>query len=169
LLINAGDHLKKLVLFKVGSKDAQLPKLIGAFLIVISVLMLVQSGAVMFDSWQAIRGFDTCIIDSYKSSQEVPVENGIDKLVYELKVSECKDALYEISGAQIPGGVYSMSLRQMATAFLGPVSNFFVWAIVFLFALFLFNNASVVVPVEQVEIPLRTSTKTKKKSKKKKK
>lgn len=161
--------MKKLVLFKIGSKDAQLPKLVGAFLIVISILMLVHSGAVMFDSWQAIKGFDGCVIDAYKSSQEVPVENGIDKLVYELKAQECKDSLYEISGAQIPGGVYSMSLRQTATAFLGPVSNFFIWAIVFLFALFLFKSATVVVPVEQVEIPLRTNSSIKQVKKKKKK
>lgn len=152
--------LKKLVLFKIGSKDAQLPKLVGAFLIVISILMLVHSGAVMFDSWQAIKGFDDCVIDSYKAASEIGVETGMDKVVYELKVKDCKDSLYQISGAQIPGGVYSLSLRQMATAFLGPVSTFFAWAIVFLFALFLFNSASVVVPVEQVEIPLNTTVKT---------
>ena len=152
--------MKKLVLFKIGSKDAQLPKLVGAFLIVLSILMLVHSGAVMFDSWQSIKGFDECVINSYKSASEIGVENGMDKVVYELKVRDCKESLYQISGAQIPGGVYTLSLRQMATAFLGPVSNFFAWALVFLFALFLFNSASVVVPVEQVEIPLSTTVKT---------
>lgn len=149
--------MKKLVLFKIGSRDAQLPKLIGSFLIVISVLMLVHSGAVMFDSWKAIRGFDECVINAYKDSSEMVVENGLDKVVYELKVKDCKDSLYQISGAQLPGGVYNLTLRQMATAFLGPVSIFFAWSIVFLFALFLFNSASVVVPVEQVEIPLNSN------------
>lgn len=160
--------MKKLILFKIGSKDAQLPKLVGAFLIVISILMLVHSGAVMFDSWQTIKGFDECVINAYKSSEEINIENGIDKLVYELKVKDCKDSLYQISGAQLPGGVYNLSLRQMATAFLGPVSIFFAWAIVFLFALFLFNNATVVVPVEQMEIPLKSETKSVNVKKKKK-
>ncbi|MBT4597104.1 MAG: hypothetical protein HOC95_03945, partial [Candidatus Diapherotrites archaeon] len=57
--------MRKLVLFKIGSKNAQLPKMIGAFLVVISVLMLIQSGAVMFDSWQSIKGFNECVDDAY--------------------------------------------------------------------------------------------------------
>lgn len=163
--------MKKLVLFKIGSRDAQLPKLIGSFLIVISILMLIHSGAVMFDSWKAIRGFDDCVIDAYRASSAMGVENGVDRLVYEFKVKDCKDSLYQISGAQLPGGVYNLTLRQMATAFLGPVSIFFAWSVVFLFALFLFNSASVVVPVEQVEIPIKQSNKlpNKKPVKKKKK
>lgn len=163
--------MKKLVLFKIGSRDAQLPKLIGSFLIVISILMLIHSGAVMFDSWKAIRGFDECVIDAYRASSAMDVENGVDRLVYEFKVRDCKDSLYQISGAQLPGGVYSLTLRQMATAFLGPVSVFFAWSIVFLFSLFLFNSASIVVPVEQVEIPIKQNklVSNKKPVKKKKK
>ena len=153
--------MKRIVLFKIGSREAQLPKTVGAFLIIIAVLMLIHSGAVMFDSWQAVRGFDECVIDAYKAAEIVNVDNGIGKLIYEMKVGECKNSLYQITGAQVPGGVYNMSIRQASTALLGPVSVFFGWAIVFLFALFLFNSATIVVPVEELEIPLG-KTKSKK-------
>ena len=158
--------MKKIVLFKIGSREAQLPKTIGAFLMIISVLMLFSSGALMFDSWQTVKGFDDCVIDAYKTSELINVGNGIEKLVYELKINECKDSLYQSTGAQIPGGNYELSMRQKATAFLGPVSVFLGWAIVFLFALFLFNSATIVVPVEQIEISL---SKSKVESKRKKK
>ena len=146
--------MKKIILFKIGSREAQLPKTIGAFLVIIAILMLISSGAVMFDSWQVVKGFDDCVIDAYEASEQIDLDNGIDKLVYEFKVSECKESLYQITGTQIPGGNTYLTTRQQATAFLGPVSIFLGWAIVFLFALFLFNSATVVVPVEQIEIPI---------------
>jgi hypothetical protein len=151
--------LRKLVLFKIGSKDAQLPKLIGAFLIVISVLMLIQSGAVMFDSWHTIRGFDECVDDAYSLDTDA---TGISAVLSELKYQDCKESFQEITGAQVPGNQKYLTSRQKWTAFLTPVSVFFAWAIVFLFALFLFNSATVVVPVEELELNLSKPRKTKK-------
>ena len=144
--------MKKIVLFKIGSKEAQLPKTIGAFLIIIAVLMLISSGAAMFDSWQAVKGFEDCVDDAYAVDQGTTPE--LSAILTELKFQDCKESLYQISGTQIPGGNTYLTTRQKATAFLGPVSVFFGWAIVFLFALFLFNSATVIVPVEQIEIPL---------------
>jgi hypothetical protein len=136
--------------------------MIGAFLIVIAVLMLVQSGAVMFDSWQAVRDFDTCIEKAGYNSNNLSNSVGLDYILFELKANECKDSFFAITGAQVPGGVYTLTQRQMWTAILGPITNFFVWAIVLLFALFLFNNASFVLPVEMVELPVRPFEKKKK-------
>ena len=141
------------MLFKIGSKNAQLPKLIGAFLIVISVLMLFQSGAVMFDSWQAIKGFNDCVDNAYSIDADV---SGISAVLSELKYQDCKSSFKDITSAQVPGGQTYLTARQKWTAFLTPVSVFFAWAIVFLFALFLFNSATIVVPVEQIEIEHRT-------------
>jgi len=129
-----------------------LPKTIGAFLIIIAVLMLISSGAAMFDSWQAVKGFEDCVDDAYAVDQGTTPE--LSAILTELKFQDCKDSLYQITGTQIPGGNAYLTTRQKATAFLGPVSVFFVWAIVFLFALFLFNSATVVVPVEEIEISL---------------
>jgi hypothetical protein len=154
--------VKKIILFKIGSREAQLPKTIGAFLIIIAVLMLVYSGAVMFDSWQAVKGFEECVDNAY--AVEVGTTQELSAILTELKFQDCKTSLYQITGTQIPGGNNYLTTRQKATAFLGPVSVFFGWAIVFLFALFLFNSATVVVPVEQIEIPI-SKTKSKKRRK----
>jgi len=143
--------VRKLILFKIGSRNAQLPKLIGAFLLVISVLMLFHSGAIMFDSWQAVKNFNSCVDRAYSIDGTVPE---LTAILSELKYQDCKESLQEITGTQIVGGSMELTSRQFWTAFLGPVSVFFVWAIIFLFALFLFNNASIVVPVEQVELEL---------------
>ena len=152
MFILIGDSLKKIVLFKIGSQEAQLPKTIGAFLIIIAVLMLISSGAAMFDSWQVVKGFEDCVDDAYAVDQGTTPE--LSAILTELKFQDCKDSLYQVTGTQIPGGNTYLTTRQKATAFLGPVSVFFGWAIVFLFALFLFNSATVVVPVEQIEISL---------------
>lgn len=154
--------MKRLFLFKIGDSHVELPKLIGAFLIIVAVLMLVKSGAVMFDSWQSVRDFDGCIDNAVNYADDASVNPSIDYMVSELKVQECKNSLYQITGAQIPGGVYNLTQRQAWTAVLGPIVHFFGWAIVFLFALFLFNNNSIVVPIEQVELPVRSFSKKRK-------
>lgn len=151
-----------MLLFKVGDERAELPKMVGAFLIVIAVLMLVKSGAVMFDSWQTVRDFDGCVMSGLNYSKDLSGNAGIDFMLSELKVQECKSSLYQITGAQIPGGVYNLTQRQMWTAVLGPIVQFFVWAVVFLFALFLFNNGSIVVPIEEAEVPRRSFAKKRK-------
>jgi hypothetical protein len=124
--------------------------------------MLIKSGAVMFDSWQAVRDFDGCIIDAYNSADSLDFDNGLGKLIYSVRAQECKDSLYQITGAQVPGGVFSLTARQAWTAVLGPIVQFFFWSIVLLFSLFLFNNNSVVVPIEQVELPVRSFNKKRK-------
>lgn len=154
--------MKRLFLFKIGDSHVELPKLIGGFLIIVAVLMLVKSGAVMFDSWQSVRDFDNCVIDAVSYADDGSINPSIDYLVSELKVQECKNSLYQITGAQIPGGVYNLTTRQAWTAVLGPIVQFFIWTIVLLFALFLFNNNSIVVPIEQVELPVRSFSKKKK-------
>jgi hypothetical protein len=158
--------LKKIILFKIGSRNAQLPKLIGSILTIISVLMLVHSAAVLFDSGIAVKNFDKCVENSGARDLELLSEPA--QILAELRFQECKNSFYQITGAQVPGGETSLTTRQMMTSFTGPTSIFFIWAIVFLFALFLFNNTSIVVPIEEKEINLKSKS-VKKKSKKKKK
>jgi len=165
-----GDSLRRIVLFKIGSRDVQLPRMIGAFLIIVSVLMLLNSGAVMFDSWQALKSFNSCvesaITDASSLQGSTTYEASQAKILYQLQYQDCKSSLHDITGAQVIGGQTSIELwksRQFWIALMGPISAFFAWAIVFLFALFLFNNSSIVVPVEEVEVPVRPFAKHHKK------
>jgi len=149
-----------MVLYKIGSRDSQLPKMIGAFLIVIAVLMLIQSGARMYDSWQVLKGFDDCVskaADISTSVGDAQVQPALAQTVFELRYQDCKQSLYEITGAQIKGGETTIVpwSRTFFTAMINPIAMFFMWAIVFLIALFMFNSGEVIVPVEEAEIPLR--------------
>jgi hypothetical protein len=157
--------LKKFFLFKIGSSSAEFPKLIGSFLIVIAVLMLINSGASVFDAGVAAKDFDKCVERSGVKDLELLSEPS--QILAQLRYQDCKDSFYQLTGAQIPGSRTELTTRQFLTAFTGPVGAFFVWAIVLLFALFLFNNASIVVPVEKVEVPLHSEKKAKKHKKKK--
>jgi hypothetical protein len=167
LFICSGGTLRKIVLFKIGSKSAELPKFIGSFLIVVSILMLINAGASVFDAGIAAKDFDKCV--EMSGVKDLDLLSEPTQILAQLRYQDCKNSFYQLTGAQVPGGQNYLTTRQFLTAFTGPVGTFFLWAIVFLFALFLFNNASIVVPVEQVEIPLNVPKTNKKSSKKKKK
>lgn len=111
--------------------------------------MLVQSAAVMFDSWQSVRDFNKCV--EFSGKNELTSLVGSDQLLAELRFQDCKNSLYQITGAQVPAMQLSMTSRQAATALVQPVACFFVWAALFLLALFLMFNNAVVIPIEEVE------------------
>jgi hypothetical protein len=145
--------LQKHILFRLGSKDFQWTQVLGIFLGIITVLMLIKSAAVMFDSWQSIRDFNTCV--EFSGVKEVSDLTGPEQTFAQLRYMDCKESLYEITGAQIPGGKTAMTSRQSATAFAGPVASFFFWAILFIGSLTLMFNKTVVIPIEEVETVAR--------------
>ena len=149
------------MLLKIGSQDLQLPQMIGAFVIIIAVLMLVNAGAVMFDSWGALKEFNSCV--EMSGVKDMDVLDPAQQLLAQMRYSDCKDSLYEITGAQVKAGQTSLTSRQFWTALTGPISNFFVWMIVLLIGLFIYNNTSIVIPVQQLEIEAKPKTMKKRK------
>jgi hypothetical protein len=157
LLFIAVVFLHRAVLLRLGSKDFQWVQTVGIFLAIITILMLVRSSAVMFDSWQAIKGFEKCSAD-YIEDTVSSLENNDSggSLLAELKYQGCKDSFYQVTGSQVPSGQTSLTTRQAATAFVGPVAEFFFWAGLFVFSLFLVFNKSIVIPFEEVESVVRS-------------
>ena len=141
--------LQKTILFRLGSKDFQWTQVLGVFLGIITVLMLVKSAAVMFDSWQTVRDFSTCV--EFSGVKELTNLSSAEQLLAQMRYEDCKDSLYEITGAQIPASQTSMTSRQATTALVGPIAGFFGWAVLFMFSLFLLFNKTVVIPIEEVE------------------
>lgn len=138
------------MLLKIGSQDLQLPQMIGAFIIIIAVLMLINAGAVMFDSWGALKEFNSCVEMSGVS--DLDVLEPVQQLLAQMRYDDCKSSLYEITGAQVKAGQTSLTSRQFWTALTGPISNFFIWMIVLLIGLFAYNNTSIIIPVQEIEI-----------------
>jgi hypothetical protein len=148
--------LQKKILFRLGTRDFQWTQVLGVFLAIITVLMLVKSAAVMFDSWQAIKAFDKCANDYLDGTVLAKESSSVSgALLAEIKYQGCKESLYEITGAQIPSSQVDLTSRQAATAFVGPVASFFFWAILFMFSLFLLFNKTVVIPIEEIETVAR--------------
>lgn len=141
--------MRKTIFLRFGSRNFQWTQVLGIFLAIITVLMLVKSAAVMFDSWQSVRDFDKCVDDAF--SVESSLQPELVGLIKELKYQDCKDSLYEITGAQIPGGKVAMTTRQIATALVQPIAWFFFWAAAFMLAFFLLFNKALIVPIEEVE------------------
>jgi hypothetical protein len=145
--------LQKTILLRLGTKDFQWTQVLGIFLAIITVLMLIKSAAVMFDSWQSVRDYSKCV--EYSGIKDLANLTSSEQVLAELKFQDCKDSLYEITGAQIPSLQTNMTSRQAATALVEPVAWFFIYAVLFMFSLFLLFNKTVVIPLEEVETVAR--------------
>ncbi|MEI7961733.1 MAG: hypothetical protein WCI04_05350, partial [archaeon] len=65
-------------------------------------------------------------------------------------------SLYDLTGAQIPAMQTSMTSRQTATALVEPIAWFFLWAALFMAALFFLFNNYIVIPIEEIEHAARS-------------
>lgn len=141
--------MRKTILLRLGGANFQWTQVLGVFLAIITVLMLVKSAAVMFDSWQSVRDFNKCV--EFSGVKELDSLVGSDQLLAEMQYQDCKSSLFDLTGAQVPALQKGMTSRQSATALVGPVAWFFAWAAAFMFALFLLFNKYIVVPIEEIE------------------
>lgn len=141
--------VRKTILLRLGTREFRWTQVLGIFLGIITILMLVQSSAVMFDSWQVVRDFNKCV--EFSGINELSSLVGTDQLLAQIRYVDCKDSLYQITGAQVPAMQRGITSRQIATALVEPVAGFFFWAALFLFALFLTFNNALVIPIEEVE------------------
>jgi len=145
--------LRKTILVKLGARDFQWAQVAGVFIGIIAVLMLVKSAAVMFDSWQSVRDFNKCV--EFSGVKELASLSSTDQLLAQMRFDDCKSSLYELTGAQIPAMQKNMTTRQAATALVEPIGWFFLWAAIFMLALFLLFNKAIVIPIEEVEHVVR--------------
>ena len=132
--------MKRLMFFRLASRDVHLPKLIGAFIVFASLLLFLRAGAHMFDSWDAIKNYPSCL-------QKIGSEADT---VAQLQYLHCKDALYKITGVELRGDQDKISSRQFWVALLGPVAEVLAWAVVFILGIIFYKTGEIVVPIEQV-------------------
>lgn len=124
-----GDVLRRIIWLKFGGRDVHLPRLIGVFLLVFSVLMLVKACAIMIDSWDGIQRFNAC----------EPDQRGL-----------CGEALWRITGVSIwAGQTTELNDTQFWAALLGPVANVFFWLIVLLVGVIFYKSGNLVLPIEE--------------------
>lgn len=118
--------------------EAHYPKLIGAFVLVVAVLLFFKAGAEMFDSWEAIKEFPECISEI----------RGTDS-VAQLQFMDCKESLYKTTGVQLQGRETKLNVKQSWIAVLGPMAEVLFWAAVFVFGLMIYKTGTIELPFIQ--------------------
>ena len=106
-------------------------KLIGAFILFGSLMMILGATALMFDSWDTMKNFPDCIKKANQTN---------DAVLAQLKYTDCKTSLHDITGAQLKGGQTRLTTRQFWTGLLWPIANLFFWAVAFMIGLMLYSR-----------------------------
>lgn len=146
--------MSKVTFYRIGGKDVHLPRLIGAFVFFGALIMVLQSAALMFDSWDSMRGFSSCVSDTTGNDQ-------IDQLRY----MDCKDSLYKATGVVVKGGEGKITAQQFFAGAVTPIAVLFFWAIIFVFGIIIYKTGDLVIPIEESVREIRETVKkaTKKK------
>ncbi|MCX6802434.1 MAG: hypothetical protein NT067_04990 [Candidatus Diapherotrites archaeon] len=135
------------VLFVIGGKNFQLPRLIGAFLVFGAVLMLFQGVAHMFDVWDSLKSYPNCVSTSIDVS-------GSNLEQAQSMYKDCREILYRKTGIQLLSGQIDINARQYWIALISPVAGIFLWAIVFFFGIMFYNTGKIIIPIERaVTVP----------------
>lgn len=141
--------LHKTILLRLGTKDFRWTQPLGIFIAIISLLMFVKASAVMFDSWQSVRNFDSCA--EFSGIKELNLLSGSEQLLAQMRFEDCKSSLFEVTGAQVLANQTNLTFRQTVTAIIEPIVMVFFWVGALLFSLFLLFSNSIVIPIEEVE------------------
>ncbi|MEI7960868.1 MAG: hypothetical protein WCI04_00885, partial [archaeon] len=77
--------MRKTILLRLGGTNFQWTQVLGVFLTIITVLMLVKSAAVMFDSWQSVRDYNKCV--EFSGVKDLETLTGTDQLLAQMRFS----------------------------------------------------------------------------------
>lgn len=119
-----------MALFYFGKSRFFLPRLIGAFVVVLAAVMFVVAAGNMFDSWDAMSKYPSCLEKIGSETDGVAMAKYLD----------CKDSLYRITGMQLRPDQQRITERQFLVTLFRPVGEILFWATVFLLGLFLYNT-----------------------------
>lgn len=125
--------MRHIFFLRVGSKNLHLLKLIGAFLLFAALLMFFKSGAVMFNSWDALKEYPACL-------------GGVQS---QADFESCRLTLYYNAGVFPSLSQAELTSRQIWSAFLGPIAEVFFWAAAFIFGIILYKTGRIIFPVEE--------------------
>lgn len=140
-----------MALFYFGKSRVFLPKLLGAFVVALAIVMFIVAAGRMFDTWDAMQNYPTCL---------GRVGTGTD-VVSMMKYLDCKDSLREITGLQLRADQPRITTRQFAVTLLVPIAGLLWWAAVFAFGLFLYKTR--VIRPSGLAMPVHSEEKRKKK------
>lgn len=122
-----------MIFFRVAGKAVHLPKLLGALVLLVAAMQVIQQAAIMTDSWDAVKGFPKCITGAQSQAD----------------IDDCKESLYRITGVALLPSQGKLSVAQQAVALISPIAMLFLWAAVFVGGLLLYRTGNLVLPIEE--------------------
>jgi hypothetical protein len=125
--------LKRVIFFRVAGRAVHLPKLLGALILLVAAMMVIQQAALMKEYWDSVKGYQGCLT---KASERADIEL-------------CKDYLYRVTGFAVLPDEGQLTDSQKAVALLSPISNLFLWAAVFVGGLLVYRTGNLVIPIEE--------------------
>ncbi len=133
--------MHRIMLFRLGTRDVHLPKLFGAFIMLGAALMLVQSLAGMFDSWENVRAVHACI-DAANSGT--------------VSIQDCQTLAYYGLDILLRANQYRLTDMQVVAGLLPYVANVFFWVGGFIVGLVLYRSWKIVIPIEESIMNIKT-------------
>ncbi|MBI4210462.1 MAG: hypothetical protein HY544_03085 [Candidatus Diapherotrites archaeon] len=128
----------RLVHFRVAGRDVHIVKLVGAFIIFGAALMFVQSSSQMFDSWDIMKYYDSCVLGI--SSNQTPD-------YYKSQFGFCAGILREATGIVVRPDHPFLTLRQFSVGLLAPMASLLFWLAVLFLGYLLYRSDRVYLPI----------------------
>ncbi len=132
--------MRRIMYFRVAGRDVHLPKLIGAFILFASLLMFVQSSAQMFDSWDNLKHYDSCIL---KINSNASLDG------QRAEFNSCSDTLYKATGIVVREDVPKLTARQFWSGLLGSIASLLFWLAILFVGYVLYRSGDLVIPIEE--------------------
>jgi len=124
---------KAVMRYRLIGKELQIPKLIGAFVIVIALLMFFKSGAEMIDSWDNIKFVNNCL----------SVAEGNDEMF-----NECQDQALKALNIYVRPGQDKLNTKQFLMAIAAPIAWLMFWIIILGLGIVSYRHGTFELPVE---------------------
>ena len=125
--------VKAVMRYRLIGKELQIPKLIGAFVIVIALLMFFKSGAEMIDSWDNIKFVNNCL----------SVAEGNDEMF-----NECQDQALKALNIYVRPGQDKLNTKQFLMAIAAPIAWLMFWIIILGLGIVSYRHGTFELPVE---------------------
>ena len=134
--------MRRIIFFRLGSRDVHLPKLFGAFIMLGATLMLLQSLTGMFDSWENVKAIHACI-DAANSGG--------------VSIQTCQAQASYAFGILLRANQYRLTDMQVAFGLLPKVANVFFWVGGIIIGLVLYRSWKITIPIEENSMDVKAT------------
>ncbi len=126
--------MRRILLFRLGTRDVHLPKLFGAFLMIGAALMLLHALTGMFDSWENVKAIHACL-DAVHSNAAT--------------IQDCQAQAGHAFDILLRANQTRMTDLQIVYSLFPKIANVFFWVGGFIIGMVLYRSWKIVLPIEE--------------------